>query len=40
MPRTAIGCVWFWCVIPLEQILVWGSFTLKRGQLQIVTAHI
>jgi hypothetical protein len=24
-----------WCVIPLEQVLVWDSFTLKYGQLQL-----
>jgi hypothetical protein len=23
-----------WRVIPLEQVLVWDSFTLKNGQLQ------
>jgi hypothetical protein len=34
LQRTAIGCVWLWCVIPLEQVLVWDSFTLKHGQLQ------
>jgi hypothetical protein len=27
LPCTAIGCVWFWCVIPLEQ-LIWDSLTL------------
>jgi hypothetical protein len=34
LPRTAIGCVWFWCVIPLEQVLVWDTLTLKHGQFQ------
>jgi hypothetical protein len=24
-----------WCVIVLEQVLVWDSFTLKHGQLQV-----
>jgi hypothetical protein len=23
-----------WCVIALEQVLVWDSFTVKHGQLQ------
>jgi hypothetical protein len=26
-----------WCVIALEQVLVWDSFTLKHGQLQTGT---
>jgi hypothetical protein len=34
LPRAALGCVWFWCVIPLEQVLILDSFTLKHGQLQ------
>jgi hypothetical protein len=34
LPRTAIGFVWFWCVIPLELVLVWDILTLKHGQLQ------
>jgi hypothetical protein len=25
-----------WCVIALEQVLVWDSFTLKHGQFQSV----
>jgi hypothetical protein len=34
LQRTAIGCVWFWYVIPLEQVLVWDTLTLKHSQLQ------
>jgi hypothetical protein len=26
-----------WCVVALEQVLVWDSFTVKHGQLQTVT---
>jgi hypothetical protein len=34
MPRTAIDYVWFWCVIPLQQILVFDILTLMHGQFQ------
>jgi hypothetical protein len=34
LQRTAIGFVWFGVFIPLEQVLVWGTFTLEQGQLQ------
>jgi RsiW-degrading membrane proteinase PrsW (M82 family) len=37
LQRTAIDCVWFWFVIPLEQVLVWDTLTLKHHQLQTVT---
>jgi hypothetical protein len=35
LQRTAIGFVWFGVFIPLEQVLVWDSFTVKHVQLQI-----
>jgi hypothetical protein len=31
-------CGLVWCVIALEQVLVWDSFTVKHGQLQFGTA--
>jgi hypothetical protein len=31
LQRTAIGFVWFGVFIPLEQVLVWDSFTLKHS---------
>jgi hypothetical protein len=34
LQRTAIGFVWFWCVIALERVLVWDTLTLKHGQLR------
>jgi hypothetical protein len=39
LPCTAIGCVWFWSVIPLEQVLVWDTLTLKHGQFQTHQNH-
>jgi hypothetical protein len=35
MQRTSIGFVWFGVFIPLEQVLVWDTFTLEHGQLQM-----
>jgi hypothetical protein len=32
LQRTAMGCVWFWCVIALEQVLDWDDLTVKHGQ--------
>jgi hypothetical protein len=40
LPRTVIGCVWFWCVIQLEQVQVWDTPTLKHGQYQTVCVEI
>jgi hypothetical protein len=33
LQHTAIGCVWFWCVVPLEQVLVWDTLTFKHGKI-------
>jgi hypothetical protein len=34
---TAIGFAWFGVFIPLEQVLVWDTFPLEHGKLQIAS---
>jgi hypothetical protein len=41
LPHTAIVCVWFCCVIPLEQVLVWDTLILKHPKhVELMTKEI